>query len=186
MTEQYTQKKNRFFVSNAYVEPEDWDADIVEINKIVVELIGYDVEKRSLALYPRREKLKEKKVDGRTVKKPVEVPHTFDSLPENLDKLVSNAGNMPKGQTIVVDGTVTVNEYEDGNIAYRMWQNMISSDSFNLEVVEGADATSNPADLNKIRSKQKTEDMAEEYAEDVEGMDSEEKSEEKEEAEALF
>lgn len=188
MTEQYTQSKNRFYVEDANPEFEDLDESDPEINKIVVTLLGVDEE---LHMYPRNSIREEKEVNGMKGFEDKDVPYRVSNLPQNLADLVRGSNEIADEQVIVVDGTVQVNQYDNGDVVYRMWDNMIESDSFSLDVIERPESISaNPADRSKIEHKERAEELmqsedetAEEVAEQEVG-DSDEKSEDSEELEA--
>lgn len=155
MTEKWYQRENRFFVEDAWIDFEDMDEDDPEINAVVIDLVN---STDKLYLYPRKEVTREGKVNGLPGKSTEEVNYRTDDLPKKFSKLVRTTPDVADGQVIVIDGTCQVTEYDDGNKAYRMYNDMLKGDSFNMEAVEYTEVHQNPKDMSEERQKKLSEE----------------------------
>lgn len=159
MSDSYYQKQNRFYVENAYIDFEDIESDDPEIKSIVLELVN---KSDRLYMYPKREVVQEKTVNGLEGKESKDVNYkvsNFQNERSELADLIKNAGTLDGDKVIVVEGTCHITEYDDGNKAYRMYDDMIQSDSFVLSTGSVKDMEGNPEDSNLEEQKEKTESL---------------------------
>lgn len=169
MTEQYTQSKNKFYVDDAYLNFNDVDDEDPEVTRVNIDLLNNSND--SLHLYPKKQITHEKKVNGMKGVSQESVNHTVSSLPDWIKTLIKQAGSLDKGECIVMECTAQVNEYDDGNKAYRVYQNMLESDSFEINVEEFEQVKSNPE--NAEEDKERSEELAEDFAEDQTNIENE-------------
>lgn len=136
LEEQYTQHENRFKIHDAVLDFEDLNVEDPEINKIECEQVDSDAE---VHIYPKHEVTKEQKVNGMKGKSTENVNYKSSNVPKWVSSLIKTASNLDEDKVIVIEATSQVNEYSDGNKVFRIYQNMIESDSFKITVEEHED-----------------------------------------------
>lgn len=133
MAKQHMESDKTFYVTKAIIDAPDLEEDDPEVNRIEASLEESNAE---LHLYPRKPVQSTKKINGKHVKSDEEVKPRVTDLPKWADQLLEHAGNLPEEEVIKVEANAQVNKFDDGNTVYRVFNNIINSDSFSISVEE--------------------------------------------------